>query len=86
MENLSSQKQKVTHDCHGKIQFKTTKSNYSRQTTNTHGKNKTIIAIQNWARQEQNTYGKSRTLTEKANAHGKNQIKDGGQWLSKHVA
>ena len=63
---------------HRKIQFKTTNSNYSRQTTNTHGKNKNITAIHNSSRQEQNAHGKNKTLTAKAkhsrqkqNAHGK---------------
>ena len=85
MENLSSQKQKVTHNCHGKIDFETTNSNYSRQITKhsrhkqkqllqfkiQHGKSKTLTARAKLSLQKQNTHGKSRTLTGKANTHGK---------------
>ena len=70
---------------HGKIQFETTNSNYSRQTTNTHGENKNnffnlkfITARAKHSRQQQKTHGKSKRLTAKAkhsrqkqNTHGK---------------
>ena len=66
----SSRQNKIRH---GKIQFETTNSNYSRQTTNTHGKNKNnycnskfITARAKHSRQKQNTHGKSKTLTPKS--------------------
>jgi len=55
-------RQNTIHD--GKIQFETTNSNYSRQTTNTHGKNKNnycnlkfVKAREKRSRQEQDTHG-----------------------------
>ena len=60
----SSRQNKI---CHGKIQFKTTNSNYSRQTISTHGKSKNnycnsklITARAKRSLQEQNAHGKSK--------------------------